>query len=340
MSGSLDALALAAEHLLPHQAALADAWVAALARAGTTLSEESRLVQAAALQELLARLARGELEALLRDEAVDAEAAARQGATFGARALAIRAFDRCCVPFLLPACADKEALAECLLALDELADRRLEILLRVQEEESARRQLEAQEQAAQAAELAREATRANEALRKSESHSERRAELVALLSAVVRRLAGMLDAEGLLQEAADTIRARMNHTFVAVVVLDDEGVLVGRWAGREGVGRRSAGRTQGPAGGVIGRALRKRSPQVVSDVTQDPDYYADVPGTRSEMAIPLLESGEVVGAMDFQSEKKNAFGLDEVAVGETLAEFLVVALRNARLYAEARRNNG
>jgi GAF domain-containing protein len=152
----------------------------------------------------------------------------------------------------------------------------------------------------------------------------------------VRRLAGMLDPEGLMQEAADTIRARMNHTFVAVVVLDNEGVLVGRWAGREGVGRRSAGRTQGPAGGVIGRALRKRAPQVVADVSQDQDYYADVPGTRSEMAIPLLEHGEVVGAMDFQSEKPNAFGLDEVAVGETLAEFLVVALRNARLYAEAR----
>lgn len=88
---------------------------------------------------------------------------------------------------------------------------------------------------------------------------------------------------------------------------------------------------------MIGRALRNRAPQVVPDVSQDPDYYVDVPGTRSEMAIPLLEYGEVVGAMDFQSEKPNAFGLDEVAVGETLAEFLVVALRNARLFSESRR---
>ena len=252
---------------------------------------------------------------------------------------AVRVLDRCCVPFLLQACADKEALAECLLALDELADRRLEIVIRAQEDEAARRLVDAQEQAAQASDRTRDVTRVNEALRKSEAQSERRAELVALLSAVVRRLAGMLEPEGLMQEAADTIRARMNHTFVAVVVLDNEGMLIGRWAGREGVGRRSAGRTQGPAGGVIGRALRKRAPQVVADVSQDPDYYADVPGTRSEMAIPLLEYGEVVGVMDFQSEKPNAFGLDEVAVGETLAEFLVVALRNARLYADARRSS-
>jgi GAF domain-containing protein len=57
------------------------------------------------------------------------------------------------------------------------------------------------------------------------------------------------------------------------------------------------------------------------------------------MAIPLMECGEVVGAVDFQSEKPSAFGLDEVAVGETVADFLVVALRNARLYAEARRSS-
>ncbi len=63
-----------------------------------------------------------------------------------------------------------------------------------------------------------------------------------------------------------------------------------------------------------------------------------MPGTRSEMVIPLLEGGEVVGALDFQSEHGRARStLDDVAAGETLAEFLVVALRNARLYPEARR---
>jgi putative methionine-R-sulfoxide reductase with GAF domain len=139
-----------------------------------------------------------------------------------------------------------------------------------------------------------------------------------------------------MQEAAEVIQARLDHTYVAVVVLDDEGVLVGRWAGRAGVGRRSAGRAQGPARGVIGRALRKRAPQVVRDVTRDADYFADVSGTRSEMVVPLLENGDPVGAIDFQCEEPDAFGLDDVAVGETLAEFVVLALRNARLFAEAR----
>jgi putative methionine-R-sulfoxide reductase with GAF domain len=56
------------------------------------------------------------------------------------------------------------------------------------------------------------------------------------------------------------------------------------------------------------------------------------------MVIPLLEGSEVVGALDFQSEQPAAFDLDDVVSAEVLAEFLVVAFRNARLHASARRN--
>jgi GAF domain-containing protein len=203
-------------------------------------------------------------------------------------------------------------------------------------DDTARRLVEAQEEAQLAKERARELQQLNEALRRSEAQSQHRAEQLALLAGVMKRVAGILDPERLMQDAADTIRAAMDHSFVAIVVLDNEGVLVGRWAGREGVARRASGRTQGPARGVIGRALRKRAPQVVPDVAQDPDYHADVPGTRSELAVPLVDEGEAIGVIDFQNEKQAAFDLDDVVAAEAIAEFLVVALRNARLVAQMR----
>lgn len=331
------ALEKTAVHLRPHRDTLVESWVRAIAALMPDHPGDLRGFCSRNVDGLLQHLGKGQVEELLREDAAEAQAATQAGISLGLRALAVRVMDRCCLPLLLAACADRESLAECLLALDELGDRRLEALLWAQEQEAARRLAETQEQATANADKMLDLARANEALRRSERRSQHWAEQIGMLSTVVHRIASVLDAERLMQEAADAVQGRMNHTFVAVVVLDDEGMLIGRWAGRQGVGRRSAGRTQGPAGGVIGRALRKKAPQVVPDVAADADYVPDVPGTRSEMVIPLLDEGEVVGAIDFQSEHEAAFDLDDVAVGETLAQFLVVALRNARLFAEARR---
>lgn len=334
------ALQRAAAWLAPQRDVVLSDWVRAVADVRGVAEKDARERCAEALDAFLSRIASGDVDGLVAAEVRAAEAAVRRGASLLGPALEIRVLDRCLASVLARECPDKDALAETLIALDELGDRRLEALLTAQEDESARRLVEAQEQAARAAERAREVQRGNEALRRAESESRHRAEQIGLLSSVAHRIAPIREPDELMQQAAEQIRARMNHTYVAVVVLDDDGVLVGRWAGRSGLARASAGRAQGPPGGVIGRALRLRAPQVVGDVARDPDYHPDVPGTRSEMAIPLLEGGVALGVLDFQSEQPYAFALDDVAAAETLAEFIVIALRNARLYQEARRRTG
>jgi len=335
-----DALQRAAGRLMPQREDLIESWTRALAQSEPDPDPQVRSFCERGVDALLGRLSRGEAEELLREEAVEAAAAAASGASFQELARALRSLERCCLLSLVKACPEADALRDSLAAMAELGGRRLDGLLRAHEQEAARRIAEAQDQVARSGEKLVELQRANDALRRSEAQSQHRAEQIGLLSSVVHRIAPVLDSERLLQEAAETIQSRMSYTYVAVVVLDDEGIVVGRWAGRRGVGRRSAGRTQGPAGGIIGRALRKRAPQVVAAVAQHADYHADVDGTRSEMVIPILEGGDIMGAIDFQSERPAAFDLDDVAVGETLAEFLVVALRNARLFSEAQAQRG
>lgn len=330
--GFEETLQKTAEVLWHHREALTDAWAAALRHLVVPAPNNDREFCKRSVDAMLSRLRAGDIDGYLREEAEAAAATVTEGTSVRPLALAIRALDRCCVPFLLQEGADADV-ANKLLALDELGDRRLELLVEAHEDAAARHLIEAQEDAAERGEKARELMRLNDALRLAQRQGQHRADQIGLVSSVARRIASILDPEQLMQGAADAIQTRANHTYVAVVVLDREGVLVGRWAGRSGVGRRSSGRAQSPAGGVIGRAMRKRAPQVVVDVSMDADYHADVPGTRSEMVVPLIEKGEILGAVDFQSEVTGAFDLDDVAAGEAIAEFVVVGLRNARRFA-------
>jgi hypothetical protein len=158
MTDLAEALRRTAGHLAPHREALLDRWARSLLAVSEAPEAEVLAFCGRSLDSLLARLARGEVEELLQDEAEAAAHAVRSGASFLPLALAIRMLDRSCLPFLLAACPEREALAEALLALDELGDRRLEVLLREQEQESHRRLIESQEQAAHARERSRELT--------------------------------------------------------------------------------------------------------------------------------------------------------------------------------------
>ena len=155
------------------------------------------------LDALLDRLSAGDVEGFLAEEARRAEREARRGdepARRGPRRSAC--WTAASPPSSSRACPDREALAETLVALDELGDRRLEALLAAQEDESSRRLVEAQEQAARAAERAREVQRANEALRRAEAESRHRAEQIGLLSSVAHRIAAIREPEELMQQAA------------------------------------------------------------------------------------------------------------------------------------------
>ena len=155
---------------------------------------------------------------------------------------------------------------------------------------SARRLVEAQEQAARARERARELQRANDALRRSERQSQHRAEQIGLLAAVTRRIAGdpgagRAHAGGGRSDPGDV----SNYTYVAVVVLDDEGVLVGRWAGRRGWAAQ-----QRPRPGPAGRDHRSRHPRRAPRRSRPtcratPTTTPTCAGTRSEMVVPLLD---------------------------------------------------
>lgn len=57
--------------------------------------------------------------------------------------------------------------------------------------------------------------------------------------------------------------------------------------------------------------------------------------TRSELALPLLIRNRVLGVLDIQSDKPQAFGVDDIDVLQTLADQVAIAIENTRLLDES-----
>ena len=84
--------------------------------------------------------------------------------------------------------------------------------------------------------------------------------------------------------------------------------------------------------GLVGTAVRERRLIHTGDVRKDARYRMVNPETRSEMAVPLVYKGKVIGVLDLEHVRVNYFNDDHQRTLETLASQIAVAIENARLY--------
>jgi diguanylate cyclase (GGDEF)-like protein len=90
-------------------------------------------------------------------------------------------------------------------------------------------------------------------------------------------------------------------------------------------------------GGVSGWVARAGTPLVVDDVHTDARYQQLDERTQSELAVPLIAEGKVLGVFNVESARLAAFGGRDLRLLTTLASYAVVAIQNARLYETAQR---
>jgi GAF domain-containing protein len=74
--------------------------------------------------------------------------------------------------------------------------------------------------------------------------------------------------------------------------------------------------------GLTGRALQSGQTVVVGDVTKDANYLTAFGTTRSEMIVPVYANGTIVGTIDVESERVDAFGDADRAALERAAKAL------------------
>lgn len=141
----------------------------------------------------------------------------------------------------------------------------------------------------------------------------------------------------LLTSAINLIRERFNFYHASVFLPNDVGthMEIAESTGEAGrqmkmqkhsleIGSRS----------IVGQVSENHQPLVVNDVSRNPNHRPNplLPDTKTELGIPLMAEGKLVGVLDVQSTQRFAFHNEDMDVLQSLANQLAIAIVNAERF--------
>jgi PAS domain S-box-containing protein len=175
-------------------------------------------------------------------------------------------------------------------------------------------------------------------LRESSAGLQERADRLELIWQVGRKTTALLELDELLLQAGVLIRDTFSYYSVGILLVEGK-ELVLRASTLPAIQARGRKLRLTLGRGITGTVAATGQALLVPDVRKDPRYVmlAKEVETRSELAVPILRGGTVIGVLDVQSERVSAFTPADLATQQTVADQLSAAIENARLYGEVRR---
>jgi sigma-B regulation protein RsbU (phosphoserine phosphatase) len=149
----------------------------------------------------------------------------------------------------------------------------------------------------------------------------------------------LTDLDGLLANVAEIIRKVIPSELSAILLYSEkqQGLRIRHAIGhREEVVKNLVVRL---GEGITGAAAASQQPILVGDVRKDPRYLNAVEAVRTELAVPMVARGRLVGVIDIQSARVNAYSEDDLALLWLIAARVGVTIENARLYRRVERQN-
>ncbi|MCX7839243.1 MAG: SpoIIE family protein phosphatase [Anaerolineae bacterium] len=167
----------------------------------------------------------------------------------------------------------------------------------------------------------------------------KRAAQLATVSEVSRQVAALLDLDELLPRIVHLIRERFGYSHVHLFTVDNENRRAVFRASTHPRGEDWRARNVGyriGLEGLVGWVAATGKPVLVNDVSKEPRFapYPDkeVDETQSEIVVPLKIGDQVIGVLDVESDRRNAFTQEDLFILNTLAAQVAIAIEDARLY--------
>lgn len=143
------------------------------------------------------------------------------------------------------------------------------------------------------------------------------------------------ESELLLEQLLWVVQESFGFAAVSILLVDEEAgelYVKSAWGFSENVAQRRIKLGTG----ITGWVATTSQPLIVGDVSQDKRYIISEPEIRSEMAVPLIVDGKVIGVLDVQSRELNRFSDRDLWFLSSLAALASLAIDRARIYEKLR----
>ena len=160
----------------------------------------------------------------------------------------------------------------------------------------------------------------------------RQAQTLTVLNEISREITSILDLDDLLERIGLLLKRVIDFQMFTILLWNERTEqFEHRFSTRYGE-RVTRERNVTLGTGLIGTAAQQREPVLASDVRKDSRYVAENPETRSELSVPLIYKGQVIGVIDLEHTRVNYYNEDHVRTLSTLAAQVAISIANARLY--------
>jgi phosphoserine phosphatase RsbU/P len=154
------------------------------------------------------------------------------------------------------------------------------------------------------------------------------------IAEVSRKVTAILNLQTLFADTVQLVKEALGYYHVCILTLDNSGQRIVLQASSSPTIQERG--IELPLGsGLIGHAAETGESVLANDVLNAEHYIAHtaLDKTRSELAIPLKIEDRILGALDLQSDRVDAFDVDDVPVLQVLADQIAVAIEDNRIYA-------
>lgn len=160
----------------------------------------------------------------------------------------------------------------------------------------------------------------------------RRFEEVAALYTLAQQVTEQLDSDKILQMVVHTLRDIMRCRACVIALREEESddIVIRAAVGVKEHWRNAARFRVGQ--GITGRIVATGKSIYVPDIYAEPDLVIYDPDVHSVLAVPITFQGRVIGSLNLDSERRDAFSLEYEHILTIAAAQVAAALENARLY--------